>query len=177
MLRADVSARATSPWRWSENPCGTFSVVQSLYSEPGVMRVGGTQDDVAGKRVLLQHVIEGRVDASPAGPSRPRARRPPDSSRAKSGGPGGSFRRAASRRSAPSRPRRGTPERRAISSNGSRTKPSILSSEIARIFSLIGSLCSTGNMQDLIKPASAALVQQTVVNRPRNQLADPSRSD
>ena len=32
----------------------------------------------------------------------------------------------------------------AISANGSRTKPSILSSEIARIFSLIGSLCSTG---------------------------------
>src|ERR1039458_9842928 len=35
-----------------------------------------------------------------------------------------------------------TPERRAISANGSRTKPSILSSEIARIFALIGSSCS-----------------------------------
>src|SRR5688500_16478989 len=40
----------------------------------------------------------------------------------------------------------GTPERLAISANGSRTKPSILSSETARIFALIGSLCSTGNI-------------------------------
>src|SRR5438128_1467498 len=39
-----------------------------------------------------------------------------------------------------------TPEPRAISSNGSRTKPSILSSETARILALIGSLCSTGSM-------------------------------
>src|SRR6266550_6921037 len=38
------------------------------------------------------------------------------------------------------------PERRAISSNGSHTKPSILSSETARIFALIGSSCSTGSM-------------------------------
>src|SRR6202040_939162 len=40
-----------------------------------------------------------------------------------------------------------TPERRAISSNGSGTNPSILSSEIARIFALIGSLCSTGGIR------------------------------
>src|SRR5437773_6750289 len=39
-----------------------------------------------------------------------------------------------------------TPERLAISSNGSRTKRSILSSEMARIFALIGSLCSTDSM-------------------------------
>src|SRR4029077_368663 len=39
-----------------------------------------------------------------------------------------------------------TLERRAISSKGSRTKPSILSSEIARIFALIGSSCSTGSI-------------------------------
>src|SRR6202023_3807416 len=40
-----------------------------------------------------------------------------------------------------------TPEPRAISSNGSRTKPSTLSSEIASIFALIGSLYSIGSMQ------------------------------
>jgi len=40
-----------------------------------------------------------------------------------------------------------TPLRSAISSNGSRTNPSILSSEIVRIFSLIGSLCSTESMR------------------------------
>src|SRR4029077_7871336 len=39
-----------------------------------------------------------------------------------------------------------TPEHRAISSNGSCTNPSILSSEIARILALIGSLCSTGSI-------------------------------
>src|SRR6266566_742905 len=39
-----------------------------------------------------------------------------------------------------------TPECRAISSKGWRAKPSILSSETARIFALIGSLCSTGSM-------------------------------
>src|SRR5215470_18037836 len=39
-----------------------------------------------------------------------------------------------------------TPERFAISSNGSRTNPSILSSEIARIRALIGSLCSIGSI-------------------------------
>src|SRR5437016_14680865 len=36
------------------------------------------------------------------------------------------------------------PERFAISSNGSRTNPSISSSETARTFALTGSLCSTG---------------------------------
>src|SRR5207249_738843 len=39
-----------------------------------------------------------------------------------------------------------TPERRAVSWNGSRTKPSILSSEIARMRALIGSLCSVGSI-------------------------------
>src|SRR2546430_5421637 len=45
-----------------------------------------------------------------------------------------------------------TPERRAIASNGSRTKPSILSSEIARIFALIGSSCSIVSIWLLISP-------------------------
>src|SRR5438067_5745611 len=40
-----------------------------------------------------------------------------------------------------------TAERRAISWNGSRTKPSILSSEMTRILALIGSSCSTGSMR------------------------------
>src|SRR5437899_11049086 len=45
-----------------------------------------------------------------------------------------------------------TPERRAIASNGSRTKPSILSSEIARIYALIGSSCSIVSIWLLISP-------------------------
>src|SRR6266478_22299 len=58
-----------------------------------------------------------------------------------------------------------TPERRAISSNGSRTNPSILSSEIARIFALIGSLCSTGNIPILIS-APPSKLSNTVVRYP-----------
>src|SRR5207302_7029092 len=50
-----------------------------------------------------------------------------------------------------------TPVRRAISSNGSRTNPSILSSEIARIFALIESLCSTGNIPILISAPPSKL--------------------
>src|SRR5437660_11453849 len=58
-----------------------------------------------------------------------------------------------------------TPERRAISANGSRTNPSILSSEIARIFALIESLCSTGNIPILIS-APPSKLSNTVVRYP-----------
>src|SRR5438445_3512689 len=58
-----------------------------------------------------------------------------------------------------------TPERRAISANGSRTNPSILSSEIAIIFSLIESLCSTGNIPILIS-APPSKLSNTVVRYP-----------
>ena len=36
MFRADNCADKISPCRCNEKPCGTLSVVQSLYSEPGV---------------------------------------------------------------------------------------------------------------------------------------------
>src|SRR5436190_2720887 len=58
-----------------------------------------------------------------------------------------------------------TPDRLAISSNGSRTNPSILSSEIARIFALIESLCSTGNIPILIS-APPSKLSNTVVRYP-----------
>src|SRR5438552_3344172 len=58
-----------------------------------------------------------------------------------------------------------TPERFAISSNGSRTNPSILSSEIAKISALIGSLCSTGNIPILIS-APPSKLSNTMVRYP-----------
>src|SRR5437870_9553572 len=58
-----------------------------------------------------------------------------------------------------------TPERFAISSNGSRTNRSILSSEIARILALTGSLCSTGNIPLLIS-ASASKLSTTMAHYP-----------
>ena len=106
-------------------------------------RVGRTQNDVAGKRIVLKHVIEGGSIFSGAtfqATSAPSARLV-------------ASRVWRTRRIVPARNMAAMraittslvrPERRAISSNGSRTKPSILSSEIARILALIGSLCSTG---------------------------------
>src|SRR5688572_31183137 len=61
----------------------------------------------------------------------------------------------------------GTPDRLAISANGSRTKPSMLSSETARIFALIGSLCSTGNI---------AVQKETRPERSWRQRSGPGRS-
>src|SRR5262245_42723745 len=49
------------------------------------------------------------------------------------------------------------PERLAISQNGSRTNPSILSSEIDKIRALTGSLCSIGNMLILISACTGKL--------------------
>src|SRR5215469_9700404 len=50
-----------------------------------------------------------------------------------------------------------TSERLAISSNGSRTKPSILSSEIARIRAFTESLCSIGSILMLISAGATKL--------------------
>src|SRR5437588_11757140 len=58
-----------------------------------------------------------------------------------------------------------TPERRAISANGSRTNPSILSLVIARILSWIESLCRTGNIPILIS-APPSKLSNTMVRYP-----------
>ena len=106
--------------------------------------IGRAQDDVAGERIALRHPIEGRVDFFRRHfPGNERAIREIGGEQV-SGGRAGPCRRATSRRSARARSRPAARRARAISANGSRTKPAILSSEIARMRALIGSLCSTG---------------------------------
>ena len=109
-------------------------------------RVGRTQHDMAGKRVALRHVIEGGVDFF-------RRHFPGDERAIGQVGREQRLAHPAHRAGAQhggdplaARSRPAAPERSAISANGSRTKPAILSSEMARMRALTGSLCSTGRV-------------------------------
>ena len=164
---------SNSACRCNENPCGTFTVVQSLYSDPAVTvsverkttwPENGSRWNIQSNALSILSAGTFQATSAP------------------------SAKLVASnvwrtRRIVPARnmaaicaitTSTSTLERRAISSNGSRTKPSILSSEIARIFALIESLCSTGSMR--INPPGAEICPMLPAQRvaakirPRSEL-------
>src|SRR3984893_7295234 len=145
---------SNSPCRCNENPCGTFTVVQSLYSDPAVS-VSVERETTWPENGSRWNIQSNALSILSAGTfhatSAPSARLVASNV-------------WRTRRIVPARnivairaitTSTSTLERRAISSNGSRTKPAILSSEMARIFALIGSLCSTGSMR--INPPGAEI--------------------
>ena len=142
---APTMPERSSPCRCSEKPCGTFSVVQSLYSDPGVTASversttcpeNGSRCDIQSKAASI--FSGGTFQATSAPSARLVASKV-----------------CRTRRIVPARNiamirlstvSTGNPARSAISPNGSRTKPAILSSEMARMRALIGSLCSIGTV-------------------------------